>query len=311
MTTKHHLAGESAAVVGVFDDIPEEVYHGDRGSLSVSGAKLLLPPSCPAKFKWQLDNARAPKKVWDFGHVFHRIILGKGGDFFILDPAVHGLKKDNTIADSPAQTAGWKQAAAEARERGETPIHIDDFRRAQAMVASVLNHPEAGPIFDEGLAEQSLYWVDPVTGVQLRGRTDWLRPGEIADPKTSLTANPVELKRKFWSLGYFQQAAWYRDLVIALGVDENPRFRFIAVEKEPPHVVTVVEYDDDAIAEGRRLNRLAIETYARCRDADVWPGYSDTTVSLSLPGWVLRDGQQAEIQADADSLIAELEAMTS
>lgn len=289
---------------GLHPDVPEEFYHSDRGSLSVSSAKLLLPPSCPAKFRWALDNAPKPKRAWDFGHVAHHIVLGKGAAFEVLDPAVHGLKKDGTVADSPRATATWKAAEAQARADGLVPIHVDEYRTAEAMAAEVLKHPEAGPLFAEGIAEQSLYVTDTATGVRLRGRTDWLRSdGEIDDYKTSTTANPAELKRKFWTLGYFMQAAWYRDLVIALGIAEAPRFRFVVQEKEPPYVVTVVEYDDESVAEGRRLNRQAIETYLRCRDTETWPGYSDTTVQISLPHFAFRDG----IQADANALIAELE----
>lgn len=288
-------------------EVDEIEYHADRGSLSVSSAKLLLPPSCPKKFRWAQDNPRKPKRVWDFGHVAHHIVLGKGAEFVVLDPAIHGLKKDGTPADSPRATADWKAAEAEARNAGLIPIGVDEYLAAEAMAEEVLRHPEAGPLFAEGIAEQSLYWTDPTTDVRLRGRTDWLTPdGEVDDYKTSTTANPDELERKFWTLGYFMQAAWYRDLVMALGIAENPRFRFVVQEKEPPYVVTLVEYDDEALREGRRVNRQAIETYVRCRDTDTWPGYADSTVQISLPAWAFRDG----IQAEANALIAELEGIT-
>ncbi|WP_454232072.1 PD-(D/E)XK nuclease-like domain-containing protein [Mycolicibacterium fortuitum] len=294
---------------GMYRHVDEDTYHADRGSLSVSGAKLLLPPSCPAKFRYAMDNERKPKKEWDFGHVAHHLVLGKGAEFTVLDPAVHGLKADGSVSEKPALTTKWKDAAKDARARGQVPISLADFTKAELLAAKVLAHPVAGPLFRDGDAEVSLYHTDPETGVQKRGRVDWLEPnGDIDDAKTSTTANPAELITKFWKLSYFMQAAWYIDLVVALGIAENPRFRFVVVEKEPPFAVTVVEYDDQAIAEGRRLNRQAIDLYARCRDRGEWPGYADNeVVTISLPGWVVR---QAEIEADqqeAEHLIAELE----
>ncbi|MCV7424382.1 PD-(D/E)XK nuclease-like domain-containing protein [Mycobacterium yunnanensis] len=293
---------------GVVYNLADDEYHADRSSLSVSGAKLLLPPSCPAKFREYMDNPRKPKREWDFGHVAHRIVLGKGAEFSVLNPAVHGLKKDGTVADSPRATAGWKAADADARAAGLVPIHVDDATAAEEMAQRVLQHPSAGPLFADGEAEVSMYATDAETGVQLRGRCDWIEPdGDIDDYKTSTTANPAELERKFFTLGYFMQAAWYIDLAVATGRAANPAFRFVVQEKVAPFVVTVVQYDDDAIAEGRRRNRQAIRMYAEMQESGRWPGYSDGVVTISLPGWVLRDGEQAQIRAQADELINELE----
>lgn len=297
---------------GVFPDIAEDVYHADRGSLSVSGAKLLLPPSNPKKFDYAQTHPQRPKRVFDFGHLAHLMVLGEGGEFVILDPAVHGLDAKGAPAKSPRATAMWKKAEAAARESGATPVGLPEWETAELMAAEVRAHADAGRIFEQGEAERSLYWTGP-DGVRLRGRTDWLTVEDdrlvCVDYKTSTTANPDALVRKFWQLGYYMQAAWYIDLLVALGRSDDPDFRFVVQEKEPPFEVTVVRYDDEAIAEGRRLNRLAIETYRRCRDSNVWPGYADHTVTISLPGFVLRESQDFATRVEAESLIAELEGM--
>jgi hypothetical protein len=276
--------------------VPNELYHADRGSLSVSGAKLLLDPSCPAKFRWYMDNERKPKKVWDFGHVAHRIILGKGSDFVVLDPARHGLKTDGTVADKPTATTMWKDAETAARARGLVPIHADDNARAQAMALKVLSDPEAAPIFASGEAEMSIYATDPITGVRLRGRVDWInheyhKDGTVLidDVKTSVTANPVELERIFHKLGYWMQRAWYEDLLILSGLAERVDFVFTVVEKDEPYVVQNVRYLNAAVDAGRRANRDAIDTYARCMETGKWPGYSDDIVTIGLPVWAMED----------------------
>uniref|UniRef100_UPI00214D8663 PD-(D/E)XK nuclease-like domain-containing protein n=1 Tax=Mycobacterium tuberculosis TaxID=1773 RepID=UPI00214D8663 len=120
------------------------------------------------------------------------------------------------------------------------------------------------------------------------------------DYKTSMTANPAELKTKFYKLGYFMQAAWYIDLLVALGLAENPRFRFITQEKEPPYVVTPIQYDDEAIEEGRRRNRQAIRLYADCMESGKWPDYSDDVVTISLSSWELpRPQTVGDVVADS------------
>lgn len=277
---------------GIYSSIENEVYHADRGSLSVSGAKLLMQPSCPAKFRYTMDNERKPKKVWDFGHVAHHLILGKGSDFVVLDPEINGLKTDGTVADKPTATTMWKDAEKNARARGQIPIHIDDHTKAMAMAAKVLGDQEAAPIFASGEAEMSIYATDPITGIRLRGRVDWInheyhRDGTVLidDVKTSVTANPFELERIFHKLGYWMQRAWYEDLLILAGLAEKVDFVFTVVEKDEPFVVQNVRYMNAAVDAGRRANREAIDLYARCMETGVWPGYSSDIVTIGLPVW--------------------------
>lgn len=281
---------------GIYSDIAEDTYHADRASLSVSGAKLLLPPSCPAKFRYRQDNPQPPNRVFDFGHVAHTLILGKGSEIVQIDAPDFRTKDAKELRD---------QAYAD----GKVPILSSEYAKAVAMADKVMGDPIAGPMLQrDGQAEVSLYAPDE-SGVLLRGRVDWLSD-EIVDYKTSSTANPEELQRKFFSYGYFMQAAWYMDLVVALGILETPRFRFVVQEKEPPHLVTVVEYDDEAIQEGRRLNRMAVELYKRCTDTNTWPAYTDQTITLSLPYWALKARDQAiydeaaELERNWDDFIA-------
>ena len=290
--------------------VPEEAYHRDRGSLSVSGAKLLLPPSCPAKFKHRMDNPPAPKRHFDFGHLVHLLVLGDGVDTVEID------------ADSYRTKAAREQRDA-AHAAGKIPVLVGDgandsfgaeLAHAQAMADKVMADPEAGPLFERGHAERSLYWTEPESGVRLRGRTDWLTMvGDrltCVDLKTSTTANPAELERKFWQHCYHMQFAWYRRLLIELGMSDDPDFVFVVVEKDAPYAVTVVEYDAEALAEGQRLNRQAIDLYARCREADDWPEYTDRRVRLSLPRFALKARDQAiydeavELERNWDDFIA-------
>lgn len=277
---------------GIYGSVDEATYHADRASLSVSGAKLLVQPSCPAKFRWKMDNPPETKSVWDFGHVTHRLILGKGSEFVILDPEEHGLKSDGTVADKPAMTTMWKNAEKDARAQGMIPIHIDDHAKAVAMAQKVLTDPEAAPIFASGEAEMSIYATDPVTGIRLRGRVDWINREYhndgtvlIDDVKTSITANPIELEKRFYDLGYWMQRAWYEDLLILAGLAERVDFVFTVVEKTEPHIVQNIRYTRAAVEEGRRANREAIDLYARCMETGDWPGYSSDIVTIGLPAW--------------------------
>jgi hypothetical protein len=264
--------------IGVRSGISDVEYHADKGSLSSSGARLLLPPSCPAKFREVIDNPPKPKREFDFGHAAHRLVLGAGAELVEIDaPDYRG--KDA------------REARDKAHADGNTPVLTAELATARRMADVVHDDPVARPLFADGHAELSLYFDDPESGVRLRARPDWMTTRHrliIVDFKTSVTANPKLFARKAADYGYHQQAAWYIDAVAALGLDWHPAFVFVVQEKEPPFLVSVVELDADAIAEGRRLNREAIRIYAACMLADEWPGYTDRITPISLPPWAFQ-----------------------
>ncbi|ORV82862.1 hypothetical protein AWC11_23165 [Mycobacterium interjectum] len=284
---------------GQYGWISEGDYHADRKRLSSTGARLLLPPSVPARFRWVQDHPQPPKRAYDIGHVAHREILGKGAEITVLDPDVHGLTKDGKPAANPRATAGWKEAEADARRRGTVPIHADDYMAAQRMAAEVFAHPDAGWILADGAAEMSLYATGPF-GVPMRARPDSMSYPDgnrlwMADVKTSTTADPAEFARKAADFGYHIQAAFYRCVAQLLGLDTDPAFVFIVVEKEPPHLVSVVEWDAEAMAEGDRLVGQALATYARCVETGEWPGYLPGIQPIRLPAWAIHRETLADL----------------
>ena len=271
----------TAYAPGVYD-IPEADYFGATGALSCSGAKLLLPPSCPALFRYRQDHPEH-KDVFDFGSAAHKMVLGAGPDLAIVD-----------APDWRSKAA--REARDAAHDEGATPLLLSDFSKVQAMadaiqrhdLASVLLEPEFG-----GQAEQSLFWADEETGVHRRCRVDWLRdPGHgrfiAVDYKSCAKADPDSIAKAVANYGYYQQDPYYLDGIRALGLHDDPAFVFIFQEKDPPYLVNVVQLDEEARALGRARNRQAIERFRDCTAAGIWPGYSDDIELISLPPWAAR-----------------------
>lgn len=259
--------------------LSEAQYHAEP-ALSASGAKKLLPPSCPAKFRHDQLHGQAPKDEFDFGSTAHKLVLGSG-------PEIHVVEADS-----------WrtKDARAErdaARADGKIPLLPGDLDVASAMAAQIKEHPIASVLFDPdrgGAPEQSLFWPDPVTDLGLRCRLDWLPESKgqrlvVPDYKTCRAADLRAIPKAVLNWRYYLQAAWYLDGVKALGLDDNPAFVFVFQEKEPPYLVTVVELDHVAVQVGQRHARAAIDLYDECLRTDTWPGYSDEIELVSLPEW--------------------------
>jgi hypothetical protein len=268
---------------GVYD-MPEDHYHADPvpgGSLSASGAKLLLPPSCPARYQHDRLYGEPPKKAFEHGAAAHRLILGAGPELVIVDAP-------------DWRTKAAKEARDSARFDGHIPLLLADFSQVQAMALAIREHPLASALLDPGRgdAEQSLFWTDAEFGIWRRARLDWLprpRPGRrmvVPDFKTCDRADSGSVRKAVANYGYHLQAAQYTDGVTALGLDDDPAFVFIFQEKAPPYLVNVVQLDDDAIRAGRERMQRACEMFRDCTQTGIWPGYSDDIETISLPLWV-------------------------
>lgn len=262
---------------GFYRDIPEADYHGDRESLSVSGAKTLL--KAPALFKYQQDNP-VHRDVFDVGSAAHKLVLGVGDPIYVV-PA------DNW------QTKAAREERDLARAEGMVPILPADYEVVAAMAEELQRHQLAMSLLSNGEPEVSAYALDESTGVLRRGRFDWLGIAVLSDYKTAASAEPNAFAASAARYGYHMQAAWYLNLAYDLGHDAQA-FAFIVQEKTPPYLVSVVVLDDAAIARGDELNRRALEMYRDCTESDLWPGYmaDGDYVTVSLPRWAFRDNEE-------------------
>lgn len=247
--------------IGFHDDVPEADYHADRTSLSVSGAKTLL--KAPALFRWQQDHP-VHKDVFDVGSAAHALVLGVGA------PVVE--------VDAP----DWRSKAAREerdaiRARGETALLSPDAQRVRDMADALSSHTLAMRLLSDGRPEVSAYALDEETGVMRRGRFDWLGTSVLTDYKTCASANPRDWSGRYGvvaKFGYDMQASWYTDLARDL---DHPAgaFAFVAQEKEPPYLVSVIYVRDEDLHEARSRNARALATFRDCMNSGVWPGYID------------------------------------
>lgn len=259
---------------GIYD-IPNNEYQ-KHPALSSSGARKLLPPSCPAIFDHERRHGEERRREFDIGTAAHTLLLGSG-------PQPH------VIGATSYKTKAAQQERDAAYARGDVPLLPSEFDAVQQMVALVRAHPIASELFADGVAEQSLFWTDVETGVECRARPDWLRPDGMVDYKTTTSVAPGHLAKAVAEYGYHMQADWYGDGAAILGLlPEDAPFRFVFQQKTPPHLIAVVELDETALDIARDRNNLAREIFRDCTDAGIWPGYSDDIETVSLPAYEVR-----------------------
>jgi hypothetical protein len=265
------------------DELTLDDYHRDivpGGSLSSSGTRALLAPGCPAQFHYDQQHPAPPKKEFDLGTATHTLILGNGADLVEV-PA----KRWDSLA--------VKAEVAAIRAAGKIPLKTAEMEQVKAMADAIRRHPIAGPLFTPGtgVAEQSLYWTDPDTGVTCRVRPDWLKelPGLTlcVDYKSAAKADPEAVSKAIAERGYHQQDAFYIDGIQAV-TGQQARFVFVFQSKTAPYLITVRELSDADRAIGRAKNQRALRIYAECTKTGVWPDWTGDTPDIpyiSLPTW--------------------------
>lgn len=249
-------------------------------TLSSTGAKTLLSPGGPARYRHQLDNGTTVvKREYDLGHAVHTLVLGSGPE----PVRVAGSGKDPNAWNTDKTRA----EVALARAEGRAPLRPADFTAAGAMAAAVNTHPIAGKLFTRGQPEKTLVWRDPATGVLCRAKADWLRPDGIVDLKTAESASEEALIKAVHNHGYYLQAAFYLRGFRAQRPGVEPFFAFVAVEKTAPHLVHVTQLSERALIHGDRKVGEALEIYRDCTASGIWPGYpTDEITEIDLPAWV-------------------------
>jgi hypothetical protein len=272
----------AVAVPGIHQLTDDQYFAPElaAATLSSSGARTLLAPGGPARYRHQLDTGTSVvKREYDLGHAVHTLVLGSGPK----PVAIVGSGKDPNAWNTDKTRA----EVAAARADGKVPLRTPDFVAAFAMAGAVRAHPIAGKLFSRGEPERTLIWRDPATGVLCRAKADWLRPDGIVDLKTAESASGDALIKAVHNHGYYIQDAFYRRGFRALHPGVEPFFAFVAVEKSPPYLVHVVQLTERATAHGDRKVGEALEIYRDCTAAGVWPGFPLNEITdIDLPTWV-------------------------
>jgi hypothetical protein len=133
--------------------------------------------------------------------------------------------------------------------------------------------------------------VDPITGIQLKARTDRL----LVDPqpllvevKSTTKADKAHFRKRIAEFDYHFSIAMYREgLKQILG--ERPPAIFLVIEDETFQVCLYTP-DEEMLRVGYKRFRTAVDLLARCKESDRWPGYQPDSMieEISLPTWATK-----------------------
>jgi exodeoxyribonuclease VIII len=259
----------------IIETLPSADYHAHP---AVSKSVLDKIAKSPMHARAYLDGTREePTAAMNFGTALHACAL---------EP--ERFADEYAVFEGDRRTKDGKARYEELQARGATIISAADYDAITAMVGQIRQHPVAAGLLQDGIAEASVFWNHPPTGIECKCRPDWWKreAGMVVDLKTTEDASPEGFARSVAAYRYHVQAAHY-----SAGTKAS-RFVFIAIEKKPPYAVAVYELDADALTLGHKLRDRDLEQYASCLEFNTWPGYPAEIQTIILPKWAQLNQEQ-------------------
>jgi hypothetical protein len=229
----------------------------------------------PLHYRHACDHGRADTDAMALGRLMHAMVF---------EP--QEIDARYVVWDGGRRAGKDWTAFCEANVGKEILRAPEDWERAEAVRAAVLDHPAAAELLAHGTPEKVLQWTDAATGLACKGKADWDTGSWIVDLKTCRDISARAIQRVVVGLAYHAQAAFYCDGAERMDGRERG-FAWIFVEQNAPHDVAVYTCPTDVLDVGRDLYRRWLERVKTCRETGVWPGSAPDRMVMELPAWAM------------------------
>lgn len=251
-----------------------EEYHAHQ-AVGSSSLRTLIQQS-PAHYLWNRENPGESTPAQRLGTIIHAAIL---------EP---GLYRESVVVEPEFAGKGSREAKENwhLENHGKMILKRDQVDMISGILKAISANKKASQLIAAGRAEESLFWTDPETGIELKARPDFFRDAhQVIDVKSTADAGYQSFKKDIGNYMYHVQAAVYLDGASHIFDRKFDEFIILAVEKEPPYAVNCFLLEESAINEGCALYYKALKTLAECMKTGVYPAYPEELQHVDLPTW--------------------------
>jgi len=248
---------------------PEDIYHSRAGEY-LSSHLLIAFAKYPILYRAMItrEYVRPDTEYYAFGRALHCLVL-EGHEVFT----------SRYIADSPINPATGKPFgvatkkyevwADEQREIGHEPIAATQIELVWTMAENVLQHKEASFLLNRAPHRECVvrgYYC----GVPCQIRMDAFgKDVGIIDFKTCDKLSRIPYAAKDYC--YYEQLAFYREVLRAAGNDCSFDVHLIASEKQYPYRCGVWHVAEESLDIAKEDNELFISELRECTISNTWP----------------------------------------
>lgn len=308
------------------EELSNEEYHSETEHISGSSLVEIIQGS-PAKWKFKQRNNDS--KALKFGTLSHCMILEqdvfdkeylRATDLDAIEGLITSqaglsaaLKKVGVAGTSgkgysellemmyrsgedwPIKWLIEQQESAKALVEGKELVSASDYDKVVSMREVLCNIPAYNEIVNSETAQKELSIFGEILGVGVKIRIDHVDVIDgvvmINDYKTTADASPEGFGKSAFNHGYLAKMALQRDLFVkAFNEKRKVVVGLLAQEKVEPYLPMRYTLTDEQLRIGRLQYMEALATYKKCKELDIWPGYSNgiTEQELMIPDWAIK-----------------------
>jgi hypothetical protein len=217
----------------------------------------------------------------DTGTLWHALLLGKGSERIGV-VRIKDKKTGELVNAEDFRTDAAKQARDELRAKGMTPVLFKHIERASVSLDRVRKQLDEHGVHLGTQREVVALWVEHAsdgTPVQCRTMLDALELSDVGaviqDFKTTDSAHPTAIRNHVERFGYAVQSAAATSAIehIVPELAGRVHYEWIFAERDAPNAVAITAPAGSMQMLGAQLWQRAVDAFARCLKADVWPGY--------------------------------------
>lgn len=276
-------------------DLEDEKYHaepavssGQLKTILEGGLHVLHAEKAGLRRQRESDALR-------FGTLFHKAAL-EGPDFlkrFKVMPIFTGLTKDGR--ESTQSAAAKAKRDAWLLDLPPGAILIEDqaeLDQITGMMRSLLAHPIANILMQGGQRELSGFFNHE--GFRCRIRIDIFQESllMVNDLKTTRDATKRAFHKQIIDELYYAQAAFYLLGASKLTGQTLRSFNFVAVEKEPPYLVSVHEVGESLLSCGEKQIARALAQLRAAIETNIWLPEPQMAFTAEAPDWLMNRIEQ-------------------
>lgn len=254
----------------IIENMPDKEY---RAHPAVSQSDLKNLAKAPLYYKYKKENPSVATPALKIGRMIHTYILEQDKfekEYFVTEKVSRATKVG-------------KEAFAIAQEKanGREIIWSQDIEAAKKMKEMIMKlevntgteeEPKIVKLFEalnkKASKELSIFWQDPDTGIDCKGRIDGYSKywNMLFDLKTTQDCLDSAFKRSVFKYKYHIQAAFYMDGIKELTGKIPEGFMIFALEKEEPYLCKpyYIDFNAESIQIGRDEYKYLLNLYSKC-----------------------------------------------